>query len=174
MKIFYKVLFSIALTLFSLSAFAHATIGIFDMNRAVFSTDAWQEEVRSLEETFREDQQTAESLRTELATLMAELENNAPVLSLAEMQRLQEQGQFKQLQLQRIGERAQTALQNSQNAFIERYRALLGDAINDVYEEGGYDLILRAETVVLSSFEYDITADVTATLNQLIAATNSN
>ncbi|MCG8415030.1 MAG: OmpH family outer membrane protein [Pseudomonadales bacterium] len=155
-------------------AAAHATIGIFDLNRAVFATDAWQIEMRTLEETFQEDQETADSLREELAELMADLETNAPVLSIAEMQRLQEEGQVKQMQLQRIGERVQAALRDSQNAFIERYRTLLGDAINEVYESGGYDLILRSESVVVSGFSYDITPEVTATLNTMIASASAN
>lgn len=155
--------------LFSTAVFAHTTIGVFDLNRAIFSTDAWQAEVRELEQVFSEDQQTADSIREELAALMAEIENNAPVLTVAEIQRLQEEGQVKQMQLQRIGERVQTALQNSQNAFVERYRSLLGDAINEIYEEGGFDMILRSESIVVSGFSLDVTADVTARLNAKIA-----
>ncbi|MDA0687367.1 MAG: OmpH family outer membrane protein [Proteobacteria bacterium] len=155
--------------LFSTTVFAHTTIGVFDLNRAIFSTEAWQAEVRELEQVFSEDQQTADSIREELAALMAEIENNAPVLTVAEIQRLQEEGQVKQMQLQRIGERVQTALQSSQNAFVERYRSLLGDAINEIYEEGGFDMILRSESIVVSGFSLDVTADVTARLNAKIA-----
>ncbi len=172
-----RVLVSIAicsLLFVAKQAVAHATIGVFDLNRAVFATEAWQTEMRTLEATFQEDQETADGLREELAELMNNLETNAPVLSIAEMQRLQEEGQVKQMQLQRIGERVQAALRDTQNAFIERYRSLLGDAINEVYEEGGYDLILRSESVVVSGFSYDITAEVTTTLNDMIASTTSN
>ncbi len=161
-------------TLFSTAVFAHATIGVFDLNRAVFSTEAWQSELRELETTFSEDQQTADMLREELATLMEEIETNAPVLTVAEIQRLQEEGQAKQMQLQRIGERVQQAVQSSQNAFIERYRSLLGDAINEIYEEGNYDLILRSESLVISGFTFDVTANVTARLNEKIAGLASN
>lgn len=165
---------TVGICLFTNSVLAHATIGVFDLNRAVFATEAWQQELENLEETFREDQQAAESLRSELAELMQNIETNAPVLSIAEMQRLQEERQVKQLQLRRMSERVQAALVDTQNAFIERYRSLLGDAINDVYENGGYDLILRSESIVMSGFSFDITPEVTATLNNLIADTDSN
>lgn len=167
-------LVAISFVVFSTPVLAHATIGVFDLNRAVFATEAWQEELQNLEEVFREDQESAETIRAELAELMQSIETNGPVLSIAEMQRLQEESQVKQLQLQRMGERVQAALVNTQNAFIERYRGLLGDAINDVYEDGGYDLILRSESVVLSGFTFDVTSEVTATLNNLIADTDSN
>ncbi len=160
--------------LFSTVVFAHTTIGVFDLNRAIFSTDAWQAEMQELEQVFSEDQQTADAIRAELAELMEEIETNAPVLTIAEIQRLQEEGQVKQMQLQRIGERVQTAMQNSQNAFVERYRNLLGDAINEIYEEGGFDMILRSESIVVSGFSLDVTADVTARLNEKIAGLASN
>lgn len=155
-------------------AFAHATIGVFDLNRAVFNTEAWQQELRNLEEAFGEDQETADTLRAELAELMENIEINAPTLSIAEMQRLQEERQVKELQLRSIGERVQVAIRNSQNAFVERYRSLLGDAINEIYENGGYDLILRSESIVISGFNYDITPEVTARLNEMIAGLGAN
>ncbi len=155
-------------------AFAHATIGVFDLNRAVFNTEAWQQELRILEENFSEDQDTADSLRAELAALMENIEINGPTLSIAEMQRLQEERQAKELQLRSIGERVQIAIRNSQNMFVERYRALLGDAVNEIYEDGGYDLILRSDSIVMSGFDYDITPAVTARLNEMIANLSGN
>lgn len=155
-------------------ATAHAAIGVFDLNRAVFNTEAWQQELRSLEDTFSEDQETADNLRAELAGLMENIEINAPTLSIAEMQRMQEERQAKELQLRSIGERVQIAIRNSQNSFVERYRALLGDAINEIYEDGGYDFILRSESVVISGFSYDITSEVTARLNEMIADLAAN
>ena len=88
-----------------------------------------------------------------------------------EIQRLTEEGQFKQLRIQQIGERVQTSLRETQNNFLERYRQLIGDAINEIYEQGAYDVILRSESVVVSGFSFDVTPNVTAKLNELIAST---
>jgi Skp family chaperone for outer membrane proteins len=85
------------------------------------------------------------------------------------MQRIQEEAQFKQLKFQQIGERAQSTLQSSQNQFLERYRGLLGEALNEVYAEGGYDFMLRSDSIAASGFTYNVTSEVTAKLNELIA-----
>ena len=164
--------FGLIALLSSNSVFAHATIGVFDLNRALFETEAWQQELTGLEGEFREEQETASSLRDEIAEIQSNLEINAPTLTSIELLRIREEGQFKQLQLRQIGERVQSALQTSQASFLDRYRNLLGDAVNEVYVEGEYDLILRSESVVISGFTYDITSEVLAKLNQLIADLN--
>ncbi len=153
-------------------ALAHATIGIFDVNRAVFETEAWKAQLESLEQEFSEEQATVAELRSELTDLFENLETNSATLTQTEIRRIQEEGEFKRLRLQQIGERVQASLRNTQNNFLERYRALLGNAIDEVYEGGSYDLILRSDSVVASRFTLDVTPEVTAKLNELIASTS--
>lgn len=78
------------------------------------------------------DQSAAESLRQELLKLQENLQMNLqvnmPTLSGTEMQRIQEEAQFKQLKFQQFGERIQSTPQSSQNQFLERYRNLPGEA----------------------------------------------
>ena len=152
--------------------FAHATIGIFDLDRALFETDAWKQEVDGLEQDLQEETDSATTLREELAELQENLQINAPTSTSIEIQRIREEMQFKQLQLRQIGENVQTALRNSQSSFLDRYRQLLGEAISEVYVEGSYDFILKSESVVMSGFTYDITSEVTAKLNEFITRLN--
>ncbi len=167
-----RIFLYLLVALYSSGVFAHATIGVLDINQALFNTDAWKQQVQELESTFSEDQSTADSLRQELQELQENLRINAPTFTLNEIQRIQEEAQFKQLQFQQIGERVQSTLKTSQNQFLERYRNLLGEALNEIYAEGGYDFILRSESVVVSGFTYDITSEVTAKLNELITGLN--
>lgn len=151
-------------------ALAHATIGIFDINRALFETDAWKNRLESLEQEFVEEQATVDGLRAELAELFENIETNSATLTATELQRLQEESQFTQLRIQQIGERVQASLRATQNNFLEQYRGLLGEALNEVYEEGAYDFILKADSVVAAGFTLDVTPRVTARLNELIAS----
>lgn len=170
-----KVIFLPALLFLSSSnGFAHANIGVFDMNRALFSTEAWEQQLESLQSAFTEDTSVAEGLRQELLEIQENLQINAPTLTTTEIQRIQEDAQFKQLKYQQISERVQSSMQANQNQFLERYRPLLGEALNEVYEAGEYDIILRAESIVISGFTYDITSEVTAKLNDLISALNAS
>ena len=79
------------------------------------------------------------------------------------MQRIQEETQF-----QRISGRLQSTLQSSENQFLERYRSLLGEALNEIYTEGDCDLILRSVSIAASGFTYNVTSEGTAKLNELI------
>ena len=168
----FTILISLIALLASNMVFAHATIGIFDLDRALFETDAWKQEVDGLEQDLQEETDSATTLREELAELQENLQINAPTSTSIEIQRIREEMQFKQLQLRQIGENVQTALRNSQSSFLDRYRQLLGEAISEVYVEGSYDFILKSESVVMSGFTYDITSEVTAKLNEFITRLN--
>ena len=74
-------------------ALAHATIGIFDVNRAVFETEAWKAQLESLEQEFSEEQATVAELRSELTDLFENLETNSATLTQTEIRRIQEEGE---------------------------------------------------------------------------------
>ena len=57
---------------------------------------------------------------------------------------------------------------NSHNQFLESYRSLLGEALNEIYTEGDCDLIPRSDNIAASGFTYNVTFDVTAKLNELL------
>ena len=167
-----KALLGLIALLSSNAVLAHATIGVLDMERALFETEAWQQEMAELNQDLQEDQESATTLQRELAALQENLQINAPTLSITELQRLQEEGQFKRIKLQQIGERVQSVIRESQASFLERYRQLLGDAVNEVYADGSYDFILRSESIVVSGFSLDVTSEVTAKLNDFITELN--
>jgi outer membrane protein len=73
----------------------------------------------------------------------------------------------KQAQMQVIAERLQNAWQQRQQAFVERMRQSLGQAIEAVVEEGDYDIVLNAESVAYFDNAYNITTLVTAKLNEM-------
>ena len=152
--------------------FAHSAIGIFDVNRALFETDAWKSQLESLEQEFTEEQATIDSLRQELERLFENVQTNSATMTETELQRLTEEGQFKQLRIQQIGERVQASLRATQNNFLEQYRSLLGEALNEIYEAESFDFILKADSVVAAGIAFDVTPKVTARLNELIASTN--
>ncbi|MDB9968508.1 hypothetical protein OAE08_02440 [Gammaproteobacteria bacterium] len=88
---------------------------------------------------------------------------NIATLTSTQMQRIQEETQFQQ-----IGGRVQSTLQSSHNQFLESYRSLLGEALNEIYTEGDRDLIPRSDNIAASGFTYNVTFDVTAKLNELL------
>lgn len=88
-------------------------------------------------------------------------------MSESEKRRVSSDAQEKQVQLQMISERVQAALQERNQAFIDSMRENLGSAIQAVVQEGGYNIVLNADSVAFFDNTYDITAKVTAKLNEL-------
>ena len=91
-----------------------------------------------------------------------------------EIRRMNASAQDLQVQLQLIQERVQQALQEKNQQFLASMQNELAAAVTDVVAEGGFDLILNADTAPYFAPVLDITARVTAKLNERAAAASSN
>ena len=83
-----------------------------------------------------------------------------------EIRRMNSNAQDLQVQLQLIQERVQQALQQKNQEFLASMQSQLAAAVTDVVAEGGFDLILNADSAPYFAPVLDITARVTAKLNE--------
>lgn len=143
------------------------TVGVINLEQALFNSDA----ARSLEENtrseFQSDEQRLERLNTELREIIEQAQRDESILSEQELRQMNADAEEKQVQMQLIAERLQNAWNQRQQQFVEANRQLLGQAIEAVVEEGEYDLVLNAEAVAYFNNSYNITALVTAKINEL-------
>jgi len=167
-KTFIKVLAVAGAFLAANSVFAQQpVVGVVNLEQALFNSQAAQELQAVIQEEFRDDQTRAEQLNSELTALVERAQRDESIMSDSEKRRVSSDAQEKQVQLQMISERVQAALQERNQAFIESMRQYLGDAIQAVVQEGGYNIVLNADSVAFFDNTYDITAMVTAKLNEL-------
>lgn len=142
-------------------------IGIINLEQALFNTDA----ARTLEEgtrtEFAADEARLEQLSTELQAIIERAQRDESIMSESELRALNSEAEEKQVQMRLISERLQGAWQQRQQQFIDSMRERLGQAIEAVVQEGSYDLVLNAEAVAFFDNSYNITALVTAKLNEL-------
>jgi|GEM_PF-396560 len=163
-----KVMILAAMLLTSSVAFAQSpTIGVIDLEQALFGSQAAQELEASTRSQFGDDEQRLERLNTELREIIERAQRDESILSEADMRSMNSDAEEKQAQMQVIAERLQNAWQQRQQAFVEQMRQSLGQAIEAVVEEGGYDVVLNAESVAYFDNAYNITALVTAKLNEM-------
>ncbi len=168
MKTFIKVLAVAGAILASGSSFAQQpVVGVVNLEQALFNSQAAQELQAVIQEEFRDDQTRAEQLNTELTELVERAQRDESIMSDAEKRRVSSDAQEKQVKLQMISDRVQAAFQERNQAFIESMRENLGNAIQAVVQEGGYNIVLNADSVAFFDNTYDITAKVTAKLNEL-------
>ena len=163
-----KVLAFAGLLLTSAVAFAQQpVVGVVNLEQALFNSQAAQEMQAAISEEFADDQQRADRLNTELRELVTRAQRDESIMSDSEKRKINSDAQEKQVQLQLISERVQAALQERQQSFVDSMRQNLGAAIQSVVQEGGYTLVLNADSVAFFDNVYDISGKVTAKLNEL-------
>lgn len=142
-------------------------VGVVNLEQALFNSQAAQELQAAINDEFKDDQERADRLNTELRTLSERAQRDESIMSDSEKRKVSADAQEKQVQLQMIAERVQGALQQRNQAFIDSQRQNLGAAIEAVVKEGSYNIVLNAESVAFFDNAFDITAKVTAKLNEL-------
>ena len=142
-------------------------MGVINLEQALFNSDAAQSLEQNTRSEFQSDEQRLERLNTELREIIERAQRDESILSEQELRELNADAEEKQVQMQLIAERLQNAWNQRQQQFVEANRQLLGQAIEAVVEEGEYDLVLNAEAVAYFNNSYNITALVTAKINEL-------
>ncbi|MBS24742.1 MAG: hypothetical protein CMQ28_03770 [Gammaproteobacteria bacterium] len=166
-KIVKSVIVTLSLLLLAQGAFAQDTkIGVLNALQALFNSDAAQVVQQELEQEFALDEQRASELTEQLQALQEEYQQNEAVMTEEEIRRMNSSAQDLQVQLQLIQERVQQALQEQNQAFLESMQEELARAVTDVVAEGGFDLILNVDSAPYFAPVLDITARVTAKLNE--------
>lgn len=168
MSIMKKALLIVVFALFAQSALAQApTIGIINLEQALFNTEAARELEANVRQELGDDEARLERLNNELRELIERAQRDESILSESDMRRLNADAQEKQVQLQMVAERLQEAWEERQQVFVNSMRQYLGQAIEYVVDNGGYDLVFNAEQVAYFDNSYNITGQVTARINEL-------
>lgn len=141
-------------------------IGVLNALQALFNSESAQVVQVELEQEFALDEARAQELTEQLTALQEEYQQNEAVMSEDEIRRMNSQAQDLQVQLQLIQERVQQALQTKNQEFLQSMQEALAAAVTDVVAEGGYDLIMNVDSVPYFAPVLDITAKVTAKLNE--------
>lgn len=157
----------ISVLLLSQAAVAQDTkIGVLNPLQALFNSDAARVVQEELEQEFASDESRATQLTEQLQALQQQYQQNEAVMTEDEIRRMNADAQDLQVQLQLIQERVQQALQEKNQQFLQEMQDELAAAVTDVVAEGGFDLILNADSAPYFAPVLDITARVTAKLNE--------
>ena len=167
MKNIKSLIACLCLAVVSQGAFAQGTkIGVLNALQALFNSEPAKIAQEEIRQEFIIDEERALELTTSLTELQEEYQQNEAVMTEAEITRMNSNAQDLQVQLQLIQERVQTALQEKNQEFLASMQEELAAAVTDVVAEGGYDLILNVDSAPYFAPVLDITAKVTAKLNE--------
>lgn len=169
MKMMKKAVLMAVMVLLAQSALAQSqpVIGVIDLEGALFNTDAARALEASIRDELRDDEERLNRLNSELRELIERARRDESILSDSEIRRLNADAQEKQIQMQVVAERLEEAWNQRRGMFVEGMRQYLGQAVESVVQEGNYDLVFNADQLTYFSSGYNITAQVTARINEL-------
>ena len=142
-----------------------AKIGVVNLNRALNDCEEGKRARTTLEGRFEKARQAIESKRALVEQAQQELEAQRPMLSATALKDKQGEVQQQMVEFQQI------AMENQQEmALMEQ--ELTGDIVDKLFKtaqkigaEGGYNIIIEAQTIVYLNGTTDITDEVIARYN---------
>ena len=141
-------------------------IAVLNMAEALMNSEVARGVEQELQAETKEDQDKLRNLATQGTTLQERLQKDGEVMSETEQRRIVGEIQEIQNQYQFLLQKIQTLSQERQQQFQQTYAPNLVQAISEVVEEEGLDLVIRAEMALYFDNPLDITARVTEKLNQ--------
>ena len=151
--------FYAAVLLFALAAVSSAQtkLAIVNFQDALLATADMQKESAELEAKYRTRQEELSALGQELQDIQSKLQTAAG----AEAQRLQEEGQRKQIHAQRLNEDLQSDVEFDRQNILASASERMRGVLRELRVERGLDLILDSATVLASDALIDLTAEAT-------------
>ena len=141
-------------------------IAVLDMATALLNSEVAKGVEEELQQETAEDQGKVRNLAEQAQGLQQQLQQDAEVMSESEQRRIVGELQELQNQYQFLVQKIQTLSNERMQQFQQTYAPNLVQAISDVVEEEGYDIVLRSEVALYFDNAFDITARVTEKLNQ--------
>ena len=141
-------------------------IAILDMAAALYNSELAAAVQDQLSLETEDDSVRIRELAQEGSALQQRLTVDAEVLSDAEQREIVEELEEIGVQYQYLEQRVESIVQQRREIFEQTYSSNLIQAISDVVEEEDYDVVLRAEVALFFKGALDITAKVTAKLNE--------
>lgn len=168
-KIASSLIVAAALALTAGGAFAQSDSGlkiaVLNMADALLNSDVARGVEQELQTETKEDQDKLRNLATQGQQLQERLQKDGEVMSEAEQRRIVGEIQEIQNQYQFLLQKIQTLSNERRQQFQQTYAPNLVQAISEVVEEGGFDLVIRGEAALHYDNALDITARVTEKLN---------
>lgn len=169
-KIFSYLVFTVVMVLGATTSIAQESgglrIAVLDMAAALLNSDVAKVVNDELQAETAEDQEKVRNLAEQAQTLQEQLQQDAEIMSESEQRRIVGELQELQNQYQFLFQKIQTLINERQQQFQQTYAPNLVQAITEVVEEEGYDIVFRAEAALHYSNTINITAQVTEKLNQ--------
>jgi outer membrane protein len=141
-------------------------IAVLDMSAALFNSERAKTEDDKVRLETSEDENKVRALAEQATALQEKLQKDGSIMSEDQRRRAAEEIEELGVQYNFLVQKLQRMMQERRQNFQQAYTPNLIQAITAVIEEEKFDIVFRAEAVLHYNNVNDITAQVTAKLNQ--------
>jgi outer membrane protein len=148
---------------------AQVKIAVINTQKALLETDEIKKAQRDMEASFKPRQDQMLKLQKELEDIQAQL--NSGKLNELGTQELNNEGQRKQRELQRMQQDLQEDVERERTEILQRAGTRMQDVVKKLADEKGLDIVVDSLNTVFFKATFEITTEATAAYNKAYPVT---
>ena len=141
---------------------APVKVAVINMQQAVFATAEVKKADADLQTSLKSKKDQADKLQADLTNIQQQLQTNPSKLSDQQQQDLQDEGQRKNREFQRITQELTEAADSARQDILPKATQRMVEVLKKLAAEKGYDLIVESSVTYFSKTGMDITTEATA------------
>lgn len=160
-----RLFLAIILAMTTQLALANTKVGVVDMERALFLSDAAQTSLKKFEKDNQSEVNKLKELQQELLALKDKNEKDADVMSDEERRKLVGQFEEKSATYKFYAQKLQQAEIKWRQDFFQEQQPRIEKVLKEIIDKEKYDIILQAGAVVYTAPTSDLTKKLIDRLN---------
>lgn len=141
-------------------------VGVIDMERALFLSDAAKASVKDFEKANQTEVDKIKSLQSDLLKLKEKLEKEGDLLSEDERRKLANEHEQKLSEFKFYAQKLQQLEQKWKQELFQTQLPNMEKELKAIIDEGGYEVVLQAGAVVYAAPTADLTKALINRLNE--------
>lgn len=147
-------------------ALAEKKIAFVNPVQAISQTEEVQASQMELQGSFNDERQKLQRLQQEVQQIQQKLQQEGAELDETEKKNLQNERESKMIEARQLSQLLQKRMQGEEQEIMETMRPKVMEAVEEIADEEGYDLVLNIQAVMYAKEGMDITAQVVEKLNE--------
>lgn len=148
-------------------AMAEARIAVVEPLQAIMETAEAKKLVSKLQGDMQSKEQELIKLRNEIQKIVDRLEKEKMTMSREQKQKLTDERDAKMMDLRSRSQLAQKRMEEEQKELLGTLEPKLMTALEQIAQEGNYDLIITRQAALFAKDEIDVTRAVTQKIDQM-------
>lgn len=145
---------------------AELKVGVVDLRRAVFTSEAANQFNEEMQAQFKEEEEAVRKAQEEAQSMRDRLETDGAMMNDTERGRASREFESKVREFNQLRQRLDQAVNQQRQRFLQEAQPEIDTALQSILDEKGLDLILPREAVVYAKPDMDLTEELINRLNE--------